>query len=271
MKRTLFIITAISTLFLLISCQSTKTESTNPESDVYSDSDTELPQIQRTEDDSSEITIDEIASQQKHKATNAGEFFANTLGSSDKYLEGEEVSVFILTPTGGVKQANGNAFYHKKDKNYGFGTAYSAAYYYVFFDEANLNTLSNCYKQYLSDFSNKKLERQSGKTIRAYGKINSTLNWGPIKTSTPNKGKGQFFVGYKFIKGSPYFCLTLMTQAENDYAKIADAAAKTSMLVSYYFTKSQMEKLLENCKADNYYKLYANPFDYHEEVESDSY
>jgi len=77
---------------------------------------------------------------------------------------------------------------------------------YVLFDHAVRSVCRQAFGQYESDFDAHGLRKNSD-TYRAYGEAAGHFKWGLLGPS--NETKPKMTVGYKFVKGSPYFTLTL--------------------------------------------------------------
>lgn len=247
MKKTLLIIATLTLLSFQAFCES--------DSDDYTETQ----------------TMQDIVKEDNNTKKSFSEKLKTSFSINNKYMTGDNFTLFTPTTTGGIKQQDAMALYHKKDDLYGFGSPYAAAYYMFFVDEKNLKLIENSYEKYLSDFSNKKLDRQSKKTNRAYGKIRATLNWGTVKSSTPNHGIGDVYLGYKFIKNSPYFTIDLVSPFENIYYAETTSTTEQSLNVSYYFTKAQMEALLNAVNPKRFLEIYGTVQEEMIIVDSDEY
>jgi len=172
-------------------------------------------------------------------------FFGLTTNSTEKYVTGEAVSLFTFNAVNKITQQDAIVTYNLKTDEFGYGSTYMAAYYIILMNQENREVLINAYNKYLDDFENKRLNRKDKKSIKAYGKMSVTLNWGAIKASTPNHSKAKATLGYAFYNNSPYFTIQIPATF-NDYYLENDVAAKESILVKYAFTKNQMKVLLES-------------------------
>ncbi|MCR4742235.1 MAG: hypothetical protein K5866_05140 [Treponema sp.] len=248
MKKILYLTLALTLLFT--SCQSTD-------------------QVQETQDSyqDGEYESSEQSIQKDQKQTKKKKGFS-LFDNSEKYLYGKQSTLFTFAVTNPLKQQDAFAVYNVKTGDTGFASNYMAAYYMVFLDEYNHQLLEKAYNNYLSDFDKKMLKRDDKQTYKEYGKIEASLNWGSLKKSTPNNSKGECYIGYSFYKGSPYFTLTMFPMF-NEYSNITDSATRESLLLNYYFTKSQMKLILENSQKDNLKKDIGYDFEYQEA--SDTY
>ena len=118
-------------------------------------------------------------------------------------------------------------------------------------DKDSRQKLSEAYSKYLDDFENKKLNRKGKNTTKTYGSILLHANWGTFSNSTPNNGEGKAYLGYEFVKGSPYFTIHAYPMANKYYDPVVDAVDKESLNLTYYFTKSQMKDLLDSITEEN--------------------
>ena len=129
------------------------------------------------------------------------------------------------------------------DLNSGFGSAYMAAYYILTMDEISRQKFIDSFNRYCSDFENKKLNRKGSKTYKIYGSTDVHLDWGTIKTSTPNNADAKALLGYEFQNKSPYFTITIFPVHNNHYDIVGDSTSKESLSLKYFFTKSQALQL----------------------------
>lgn len=243
MKKSLKITTLLlSALFVLNSCNSTK----QPDSvaDEYLDG-----TVQTNNSDSK--------SEQKSKENKEGFSLKNFWGSH-KFIDLDETTLYTQTITSNLQQQNAVITYFDKEKVAGFGSQYLMAYYYVSLTPEGRKTLATAYDLYIHDFDNKKLDRKDKKSIKQYGSCEVRLDWGTIKSSTPNYGIGKAYFGYKFKNNSPYFCITIYP-IDNEKAKEdRDAYPLQSMLLTYCFTKAQGASL-KQFLSDEYLEPYINP------------
>ncbi len=162
--------------------------------------------------------------------------------SKSKYFEYDEASVFTQTALGSLKQYPAALIYNQKTQKFGFGSVYLAAYYYFQMDNEGRKKFSDAVNNYISDFSEKRLKRDLKKSTKVYGKINCYLNWGTVKSSTPNNGSGEAYLGYKFKDKSPYFTISVPA-VYNNYSEITDTVSRESLSLTYYMTKAQALQL----------------------------
>lgn len=256
MKKTLLTsVFLISLTALFISCNSTKEVQNAP--DEYADLEQEELQainVEKKENNtSSEKKVS--ATTNKKKKTFFQDLF--TFGNGDEFLKYDEFTVFAKELPG-MKEKNAVIIARYDDGMAGFGSYINAGYYYVQFDDVNREVLAKAAENYFSDFENKKLNRKGKRTDRAYGRINYRLNWGTISSSTPNYGFGDGYVGYEFVKNSPYFTISNLPFNNIYYERAGEATTRESPAVKYYFTKAQLRTLLEMISeekiAENLYK-----------------
>lgn len=180
------------------------------------------------------------------------EFF--TFGNGDDYYKFDETTLFVKEITG-LKEKKVTNVIRTDNLMAGWGSAYMAAYYFVQFDQQNRAALAKAVNLYFSDFDNKRLQRKGKNTDRAYGKITYRIDWGTISSSTPNNGTGQGYVGYEFVKGSPYFTISNFPFENDYYERSGGASTRESMQLKYYFTRAQLSRLLKILSEDNLSQL----------------
>lgn len=248
-SKHLLIISVISAL-LLASCSSTK----------------------------SDFALTEDATETKNEKTNAKkkqekkQFVLFKYGNIGDYISLDETSVFTPNAFGVLKQKNATVTVDPKHNEAGFGSSYLAAYYYLFWDEYSRKAFLDSIDTYFSDFENKRLKRNNNSSFKIYGKTDVRLRWGTLSNSTPNNGTGKMNLGYKFNNKSPYFTITIYP-IFNKYSEISDAVNKESIMLTYYFTKSQLydlKEMLSNETISNALLEYNNE-NYMENVETDYY
>lgn len=218
-SKGLFIFSIISAL-LLASCSSTKSD------------------FALTEDTTETLNSKTNTKKKQEKK----QFVLFKYGNIGDYISVDETSVFIPNVFGVLKQKKATVTIDPKRNEAGFGSSYLAAYYYLFLDTDSRKTFLESIDSYFSDFENKRLNRKLNTSDKIYGKTDVRLRWGALSNSTPNNGMGKMNLGYKFKNKSPYFSITIYP-VFNEYSKITDAVDKESMMLTYYFTKSQLADL----------------------------
>lgn len=249
MKKT-FTKTIISSIFILtifVSCASTN--KTVIESDSYEGTVIDKP-IDNSTTKKTQQTKKKFSEKKGYEKNTLEKMV--TFGNKDDFILIDQTSIFSLALLTGITQQTCEVLVNVKDTNEaGFGATIMSNYYIFMIDKENRDKLRRAYEYYLLDFEGKKLNRKNNKSFKQYGSIEVNAHWGTLKKSTPNFGKAKVNLGYDFEKNSPYFCLD-MFPIHNDYYEIAgDAAARESMKVKYFFTKSQMRDLLDALSEDN--------------------
>ena len=259
-KTTALLLTVFITSASFISCASSKTSQT--QADVY-----------ETEEDLEAIPLESKAPKNDKKKTSqtnknssgnrAKDFFQDlvTFTNKDKFLRYDATSLFTPELTG-IKERSAQVLIRMEDQWVGWGSPYQAAYYMVVFDEEARDKLRKAADAYFSDFENKRLQRKGKHTDRAYGKITYGLAWGATSATTPNNGIGEGYLGYEFVKNSPYFVIYNYPFENKYYERAGDATTRESMTLRYYFTRSQLrlfldliseEKIAEQLAGSNYF------------------
>ncbi len=246
MKKTL-LISGFLALFplVLISCGSTKEVQASPDTYVAAD---EIAAPDGNPDETTEGKTATTKATGKKKKNAIEEFF--TFGNKDDYINFDQTTVFTKEITG-MTEKNANVVIRYDNHMAGFGSYNSAGYYYLQFDKDSRAALAKAAEAYFSDFENKRLQRKGKKTERAYGKIKYMLNWGSISASTPNYGTGEGYLGYEFVKNSPYFTIYNYEFKNDYYERAGDATTRESPFVKYYFTRAQLRNLVQLLSEEN--------------------
>lgn len=247
MEKKYIIICLLVISMFFYSCNSNKVNDNIP--DVYQTESNNDTQISISNDsDAADLNQTPAINTISKKKKNAfQEFF--TFGNGDQYIRLDETNVFINNIMG-LGEQKGNIVVRTDNGMAGFASYYTASYYIIQFDAANINILSRAFDSYCNDFENKRLLRKGKHTERTYGKIEYRLDWGAISSSTPNNGIGEGYLGYKFIKGNPYFCISNYPFENKYYERVGEATSRESETIQYYFTRSQAKKLIELLSSD---------------------
>ena len=241
--KTFFFLTAIIPTFL--SCQSSKNLETIP-GDSYSEEG--LPEVISSTGNENQLSTEENIKNAKKQTSAFQDFFS--LGNKDEIMLCETTSFFTKSMTGKPAQKEAVIALNTKNGTAGFGSAYMAAYYYVQMDQNARQKLAKAVEQYLSDFENKRLNRKGKNTFKNYGSISVTLQWGSLKSSTPNNGEGPLYLGYSFENKSPYFTLTAFPIQNNYYEVVGESTTRESLNLKYLFTKAQAQELVRLLSED---------------------
>lgn len=166
-------------------------------------------------------------------------------GNKGEYITIGETTIFEKNFFGKFKMEDANLVVRYDDEMRGLGAKYNGQYYFCLFYPKGINMIKDAYKQYLSDFENKKLVRNSKKTLKAYGTTSATLRWGTFSNSTPNNGEGKAQIGYTFINNSPYFTISVPAVYNAHFDVVKDAATRNSNDYKIYMTKAQVSNFLD--------------------------
>jgi hypothetical protein len=249
-SKSLLIFSVISAL-LLASCSSTKSD------------------FALTEDATETMNEKTNAKKKKEKK----QFVLFKYGNIGDYISVDETSVFVPNVFGSLKQKKATVTIDPKKNEAGFGSSYLAAYYYLFWDTESRKAFLNSIDSYFSDFENKRLNRKLNTSEKVYGKADVRLRWGALSNSTPNNGKGKMYLGYKFKEKSPFFSITIYP-VFNEYSKDTGAVDKESMMLTYYFNKSQLADLQNMLSDETIAKAlfdYTSDDTFSDEIEIDEY
>lgn len=240
--------------------------------DVYDDSETKIQTQTETQIETSEKKSVKKQAALNNK-NNKKSFFEDlfTFGNKGDYLYGPETSLYTQGTLGGIVQKKATFTISTKNYAAGFGSPYMAAYYIILMDQDARRKVTDAYNDYLKDFENKKLNRKDSKSFKAYGNINIHAAWGTISSSTPNHGDGKAYLGYEFVKGSPYFLISSYPLYNDHYDIVGDTTSKESLRLKYHFTKAQAKDLVDFLTEDNIKQYCSEDNSYLLNSESDFY
>jgi hypothetical protein len=239
MKKLLMFFSAAACAALLLSCSSTKQ---NPvASDSYGDTPTALPQISPSAGTGSVSSEKDPYNEKKIKGKKT---FTEQLLATDKYVKVGASSLFINTTFGKLQQCSIDLIYKPQTDLAGFMARYDTSLYNFYMAQADRHLLINAVNTYLSDFEEKKLIRKTGKTVKIYGEAHSYEEFGVVEIMMPNISKPDVYLGYRFLKDSPYFCIKVHT-SPNIAENLGSGKVPESIEQCYYFTKAQAQALAD--------------------------
>jgi len=238
--------------------EETASEEIKEEGDAVSLPVTESEEIyeEKQEEDNGDIYID--ANKSKKKSGGLGESITSFFKmGNDTFVEYDVLTFSTLTALNNTKKTEAVFVGIKDNDLYGFGSPYSAGYYYVFFDSKTRKQLIDAGNQYLKDFAEKKLQRKGKKTTKKYGKATTDVYFGSMKIQAKNHSQPFTYFGYNFKKDSPYFTITCNGAPNLRFKDKDDPYPEESNVVAYYFTKAQLSALMELLSDENLnnYKL----------------
>lgn len=169
--------------------------------------------------------------------------------AKNKFVETDTCGLFTTTSFGNLKKHTANITIDPKTMTAGFGSAYMAAYYVVLLTKDSRTQLATAVESYLSDFDEKKLDRKSTKSFKAYGSNDGRIEWGTVRSMLNNNGDVTVNFGYKFKKDSPYFTISIYP-IRSSRLREGDSVPDESLPLNYYFTKAQAQTLVSLLQED---------------------
>lgn len=176
-----------------------------------------------------------------------------TLGSKAVYYEYDTASFYLKNLAGSLKNQKATVVFNPDTKYAGWGSVYFAAYYYFLMDEDSRATLKKCMETYLSDFENKRLNRKEKSTWKKYERADVMIEWGTFKSSTNFFAHGKAYLGYEFVKKSPYFTVTFLARPNENLHPSRNVSEEKcdSMNLKYHFTRAQIAIILNALSEEN--------------------
>lgn len=210
--------------------------------------------------ESAEISDDETYYEpvDYEKTKNEENFLSKFFTTEVPYKDYDEFEVYYKNTVTKIKNTNAVFAVFKDEDLAGFGVGMTACYYYTFFDRNARNRLIAAGEQYLKDFEEKKLVRKSGKTFRAYDRVNVKVRFGSLKSKANNISNPLAYFGYNFVNKSPYFHITILN-GENERYEGNSAYPKESNAYDIYLTKAQLKRLMELLSDENVYQYVKVP------------
>ena len=241
-------ISVVAAVSLLASCSSTKVQP-----DTYDNSET----VTIFKIDSASTTASNEDSYSEEKL-NSARSFSDKLLNKNKYDKKEEMTCF-LTPTLGKPFARKGAFIHKNGTDLaGFFILYDTSFYAFYLAKNERASLVNAVSRYIRDFDEKNLDSKLKKSERAYGQSAAYEEFGIAEPMMTNFSKPNVYFGYKFLKGSPYFCIQVAPAENLAVNTKSDGAVKQSIGQRYFFTKAQAQALASFLSEENISRYYGS-------------
>ena len=171
---------------------------------------------------------------------------------SDK-IDLAESSMFMYNFVGmNVNQEDVSIFYDPAEKEFGFN--YDKNRRYISFDRANWYILKDAFEKYEKEFEEQTLSTKHSKTVNKYGTMKT--HFYQKQFLKENNVRPVTKIGYVFIKGSPYFMVTL--QPTKKTSNIVDQSQNFEVpKISLAFTRNQMRTFLEATSDENIAKIAA--------------
>lgn len=159
-----------------------------------------------------------------------------------------DCAMYIRPLIGKIKAKPGEFIYRRGTDVAGFRVQYDTSAYTVEMAQEPRKICCDAIDKYLDDFENKRLDRKanSRKTRKAYGKAPGYEEFGMIKSAMSYKAKPDFYFGYDFVDGSPYFAIYVPKSKNLALeGRPTDLPNLETIVQTYYFTRAQAQKLKE--------------------------
>ena len=265
MKKQVLLYVSVILAFIVTGCASNNTTKTAPDS--Y---DSEMEMINGGYEKEEKKYQTERVPEKRKKTTEEKLNDLVTFTNTQKFKRYDLTQLF--TPElSGLKEKNAQVLIRLEDRYAGWGSTYAAAYYIVLFNAESRQKLAKAADAYFSDFDNKRLQRKGKHTDRIYGRLPYSLAWGTTASITPNYGSGEGYMGYEFIKNSPYFVVYNYSFENKYYERAGESTTRESMTLRYYFTRSQIKQLLELISEENIASQLSDSTLYTTPTEADEY
>jgi len=114
--------------------------------------------------------------------------------------------------------------------------------HYLFLDRDGRDAFTNALENYKYDYEQRKLVNRRSQGKQAYGTARSLLIWEAFKYSGQGRSHPALKLGYYFVKGYPYFTITL-PETRNVSNVTGDKTLNSAMQI-LYFTRAQADMLV---------------------------
>jgi len=192
---------------------------------------------------------------------------------TNRYDIYDECAMFIHPIVGKIKAKRGEFIYRRGTDVAGFRIQYDTSAYTVEMAEEPRKICCDAIDKYFDDFENKRLDRRASatKTRKVYGKAPGYEEFGVAKAMMNYKAKPDFYFGYDFVDGNPYFVIHV-PKAKNlaMEGKSTDLPNLETIVQNYYFTRAQAQKLKEFICEENIGLFHAAEEEKLKELRSDS-
>ena len=174
--------------------------------------------------------------------------FGERLLNINKFTKIEPCTAYLRLTIGGLVLRKGHLIYREGTDVAGFEMYYDSSAYALQFATADRAAVIDAINRYFNDFDEKRLDRKANfkKTRAVYGFCNSYEDFGIISGMMTNFSKPKVYLGYTFVKHTPYFTINVRPAKNLAYEgdQSEEAMLKgTTIEQTYFFTKAQAKKL----------------------------
>lgn len=252
------------------------TESDAPDS--YNEEDVTAIKVEKKEKKSAASSDPYNDKKMKPKAQRT---FGQKLLGLNKFQEIESFSLYTKSDTGKMKLKDGSLIHRAGTDIGGFYCYYDTSAYAVQFAQQARGVLVSAINQYIDDFNNKKLDKNSKtkNTQNIYGTAEAYEEYGIAAAMLKHYARPKMQFGYAFIKGHPYFMIYAPKTKDLSYEKKSDSDLNWENTIAqrYYFTIAQAKRLANFLSDENISALYEasiyadvkdGDFDSYEEIDT---
>ena len=257
-------ILALAAICLAPACAKRRAATADEMPDSYGDVETETTVYSENDDttqNAAQNEGDDPYGKEKLRPKNTRNFGEKFFGLA-RFQQIEPFSVFAKLPTGKLHLKKNASLIHRAGTDIGgFYCYYDTSAYAVQFAQPARAALVSAVEQYLSDFENKKLDKNAKKknTEDIYGTAEAYEEYGIALANLNHAARPKVCFGYEFVKGNPYFMIYAKKAKDLKHIKRSGDASNADETIPqrYYFTKAQAKKLAEFLGDDNIESLRA--------------
>ena len=153
-------------------------------------------------------------------------------------VDGEFDNIFNKT---GLSKKDIAVSYYPQDDVACLQFRYEFTTYYQFWGKSHRTAFITALEKYKTDYAQRDLTEKNTKSKRRYGTERMYVIWESSQFSQQGFSYPNVELGYRFVKGSPYFSVTMQDELnENPLTKEMMPSSSNTIL---YFTRAQAENL----------------------------
>lgn len=276
MKKIIPILT-LAAFCLAPACAKRRAATADEIPDSYGEVETPI-RVDKEKANADKTVSDDPYGSEKLRAQNERSFGQKLFGLN-RFQQIAPFSVFTKSPVGKLHLKKNASLIHRAGTDIGgFYCYYDTSAYAVQFAQKDRAVLVSAVEQYLSDFENKKLNKNAKKkeTECVYGTAEAYEEYGIALANLNHAARPKVCFGYEFIKGNPYFMIYAKKSIDLKHVKRSDEDSNANQTIAqrYYFTKAQAKTLatflsdsnIESLRKETSYDEVSD--DYHDEYDN---
>lgn len=246
MMKKIIPILALAAICIAPACAKRRAANASEMPDSYDEVETVIP-VDKEKTNAKKAVSDDPYDKEKLRPQNDRSFGQKLFGLN-RFQQIAPFSVFAKSSVGKLHLKKNGSLIHRAGTDIGgFYCYYDTSAYAVQFAQQARSVLVSAVEQYLSDFDNKKLDKNAKKkdTESVYGTAEAYEEYGIALANLNHAARPIVTFGYEFINGNPYFMIYAKKAKDIKYVHRSndDSNADKTIPQRYYFTKAQAKTL----------------------------